>query len=219
MDVMQKQWIKRGGNRELTLFFCGWGMDEHAVQHVTGAGDVLVFYDYRDISKEEAPMIEEYRSVRVVAWSMGVWAASVLLNRWNLPTSYRIAINGTERPVDERYGIHPKIYLLTERGMTEQGRDKFFTRMLTKKEEVERFALNRPSRNIDEQREELRLIREQAEREMPEIHWDRVYISEEDVIFPVENQWNWWKDRCEVISLAGGHYPFYVLDNWEMIWK
>ncbi len=216
---MQKQWIKRGGNRELTLFFCGWGMDEHAVQHVTGAGDVLVFYDYRDISKEEAPMIEEYRSVRVVAWSMGVWAASVLLNRWNLPTSYRIAINGTERPVDERYGIHPKIYLLTERGMTEQGRDKFFTRMLTKKEEVERFALNRPSRNIDEQREELRLIREQAEREMPEIHWDRVYISEEDVIFPVENQWNWWKDRCEVISLAGGHYPFYVLDNWEMIWK
>lgn len=46
--------------------------------------------------------------------------------------------------------------------MTEQGRDKFFTRMLTKKEEVERFALNRPSRNIDEQREELRLIREQA---------------------------------------------------------
>lgn len=117
------------------------------------------------------------------------------------------------------YGIHPKIYLLTERGMTEQGRDKFFTRMLTKKEEVERFALNRPSRNIDEQREELRLIREQAEGEMPEIHWDRVYISEEDVIFPVENQWNWWKDRCEVISLAGGHYPFYVLDNWEMIWK
>lgn len=94
--------VKRGGNRELTLFFCGWGMDEHAVQHVTGAGDVLVFYDYRDISKEEAPMIEEYRSVRVVAWSMGVWAASVLLNRWNLPTSYRIAINGTERPVDER---------------------------------------------------------------------------------------------------------------------
>lgn len=219
MDVMQKQWIKRGRKRELTLFFCGWGMDEHAVQHVTGAGDVLVFYDYRDISKEEAPMIEGYGSVRVVAWSMGVWAASVLLDRWNLPTSYRVAINGTERPVDERYGIHPKIYLLTERGMTEQGRDKFFTRMLTKKEEVERFALNRPSRNIDEQREELRLIREQAEGEMPEIHWDRVYISEEDVIFPVENQWNWWKDRCEVISLAGGHYPFYVLDNWEMIWK
>lgn len=100
----------------LTLFFCGWGMDEHTVQHVRGMGDLLLFYDYRDISGEDAPEVEGYESVRVVAWSMGVWAASVLLSRWNIPVSCRVAINGTERPVDEHYGIHPKIYLLTERG-------------------------------------------------------------------------------------------------------
>lgn len=80
-------------------------------------GDLLLFYDYRDISGEDAPEVEGYESVRVVAWSMGVWAASVLLSRWNIPVSCRVAINGTERPVDEHYGIHPKIYLLTERGM------------------------------------------------------------------------------------------------------
>ena len=127
--------------------------------------------------------------------------------------------NGTERPVDEHYGIHPKIYLLTERGMTEQGRDKFFARMLSGKEEIERFEENKPCRDIDEQRDELRLIREQSVREMSEMHWDRVYISEGDVIFPVENQRNWWRDRVEIITLSGGHYPFYVLDNWEKIWK
>ena len=127
--------------------------------------------------------------------------------------------NGTERPVDEHYGIHPKIYLLTERGMTEQGRDKFFARMLSGKEEIERFEENKPCRDIDEQREELRLIREQSVRDMSEMHWDRVYISEGDVIFPVENQRNWWRDRVEIITLSGGHYPFYVLDNWEKIWK
>ena len=34
----------------LTLFFCGWGMDERTVQHVGGIGDLLLFYDYRDIA-------------------------------------------------------------------------------------------------------------------------------------------------------------------------
>lgn len=158
---MKRKWITKEGNRVLTLFFCGWGMDEHTVQHVRGMGDLLLFYDYRDISGEDAPEVEGYESVRVVAWSMGVWAASVLLSRWNIPVSCRVAINGTERPVDEHYGIHPKIYLLTERGMTEQGRDKFFARMFSGKEEMERFKENRPCRAIDEQRDELRLIREQ----------------------------------------------------------
>lgn len=92
-------------------------------------------------------------------------------------------------------------------------------RMLSGKEEMERFEENRPCRAIDEQRDELRLIREQSAREMPEMHWDRVYVSEEDVIFPVENQRNWWGNRVEIITLPGGHYPFYVLDNWEKIWK
>ena len=192
----------------LTLFFCGWGMDEHTVQHVRGMGDLLLFYDYRDISGEDAPEVEGYESVRVVAWSMGVWAASVLLSRWNIPVSCRVAINGTERPVDEHYGIHPKIYLLTERGMTEQGRDKFFAGMFPGKEEMERFKENRPCRAIDEQRDELRLIREQSAREMPEMHWERVYVSEGDVIFPVENQRNWWGNRVATIKLPGGHSTF-----------
>ena len=190
---MKRNWITKEGNRVLTLFFCGWGMDEHTVQHVRGMGDLLLFYDYRDISGEDAPEVEGYESVRVVAWSMGVWAASGLLSRWNIPVSCRVAINGTERPVDEHYGIHPKIYLLTERGMTEQGRDKFFARMFSGKEEMERFKENRPCRAIDEQRDELRLIREQSAREMPEMHWERVYVSEGDVIFPVDNWEKIWK--------------------------
>ena len=123
VNSMRREWITKEGSRILTLFFCGWGMDERAVQHVKGKGDLLLFYDYRDISGEEAPEVEGYESVRVVAWSMGVWAASVLLSRWNIPVSYRVAINGTERPVDEHYGIHPKIYLLTEgRNGTFQGK-------------------------------------------------------------------------------------------------
>ena len=210
------------GNIDASCDGCSSGIVEMYQDYIDGKKElreISMEFNARYISGEEAPEVEGYESVRVVAWSMGVWAASVLLSRWNIPVSYRVAINGTERPVDEHYGIHPKIYLLTERGMTEQGRDKFFARMLSGKEEIERFEENKPCRDIDEQRDELRLIREQSVREMSEMHWDRVYISEGDVIFPVENQRNWWRDRVEIITLSGGHYPFYVLDNWEKIWK
>ena len=210
------------GNIDASCDGCSSGIVEMYQDYIDGKKElreISMEFNARYISGEEAPEVEGYESVRVVAWSMGVWAASVLLSRWNIPVSYRVAINGTERPVDEHYGIHPKIYLLTERGMTEQGRDKFFARMLSGKEEIERFEENKPCRDIDEQRDELRLIREQSVREMSEMHWDRVYISEGDVIFPVENQRNWWRNRVEIITLSGGHYPFYVLDNWEKIWK
>ena len=210
------------GNIDASCDGCSSGIGEMYQDYIDGKKElreISMEFNARYISGEEAPEVKGYESVRVVAWSMGVWAASVLLSRWNIPVSYRVAINGTERPVDEHYGIHPKIYLLTERGMTEQGRDKFFARMLSGKEEIERFEENKPCRDIDEQRDELRLIREQSVREMSEMHWDRVYISEGDVIFPVENQRNWWRDRVEIITLSGGHYPFYVLDNWEKIWK
>mgnify|MGYP000304234684 FL=1 len=57
VNSMRREWITKEGSRILTLFFCGWGMDERAVQHVKGKGDLLLFYDYRDISGEEAPTV------------------------------------------------------------------------------------------------------------------------------------------------------------------
>ena len=42
VNSMRREWITKEGSRMLTLFFCGWGMDERAVQHVKGKGDLLL---------------------------------------------------------------------------------------------------------------------------------------------------------------------------------
>ena len=47
-----------------------------------------------------------------------------------------VALNGTTRPVDDEYGIPVKIYELTEKGMNERGREKFFLRMLDGADEM-----------------------------------------------------------------------------------
>ena len=164
------------------------------------------------------PEVEGHESVRVVAWSMGVWAASVLLSRWNIPVSCRVAINGTERPVDEHYGIHPKIYLLTGRGMTEQGRDKFFLPVCfpgRKKWNVSRKTglaglLMSKGTNCD--------LSGSSRHGNARNALGAGLCFRGDVIFL-------WKinetggESCRDYYATGGHYPFYVLDNWEKIWK
>ncbi|MCR9012453.1 DUF452 family protein [Gabonibacter chumensis] len=214
---MRRVWLKKNGNKRVILFFSGWGLDERAVSHMTGESDVLMLYDYRNIEGEKAPVLNGYESIDVIAWSMGVWAASVLLPLWNLPVDRSTAINGTERPVDNLYGIPLHVYLLTERGMNERGRDKFFVRMLSGTGERTRFKQHHPDRNLEEQLEELKAIREQSDRLKGEICWNRVYISENDIIFPVTNQENWWRGRSEIKKIEGGHYPFYVFENWDLI--
>lgn len=214
---MEINWLKRTGSREVVLFFNGWGMDQRAVSHVEGELDVCEVHDYRDIERGIAPDLDAYEAVNVVAWSMGVWAASLLVGRWNLCPRRMVALNGTECPVDDRYGIPVKGYILTERGMDERGREKFFRRMLTSNDR-DWFSGKMPERPLAEQVEELHCIREQAARMHGKIGWDRVFVSTGDVIFPPENQRNWWGERCrKVISLEGGHYPFRELDNWDLI--
>jgi biotin synthesis protein BioG len=193
-------------------------MDENIVA-LEGSGDVLMFYDYRDLSREEAPDLSRYKSVDVAAWSMGVWAASSLLGRWGIVPRRTVALNGTERPVDDLLGIPRVLYALTERGMDVRGRERFYGRMLDHRDERLAFnARHRSLRPVDEMVEELARVREQAAAAPPPgIRWDKAYISVNDRVFPVENQLRWWEDRCEIAYLPGGHYPFFRFITWESL--
>ena len=215
---MQHRWIIQQGGREVILFFGGWGLDSHAVSHMSGRRDVLMFYDYREMEMKRPVVIDDYDKVYLVGWSMGVWAASLMRSRWSLRTTCAVAINGTERPVDEEYGIAPRVYLLTERGMNEAGRDKFFARMFTEGEERLRFERNRPERPLQEQVEELTAIRVCAADFCPETPWDKAYISQEDKIFPGKNQENWWnRQKVNIVYSNSGHFPFYAMADWDLM--
>ena len=45
---MQYKWLNKKGNKNLIVFFNGWGMDKKVVEHLLFDDyDVLTFYDYR----------------------------------------------------------------------------------------------------------------------------------------------------------------------------
>ena len=199
------------------VFFNGWGMDRRVVSHLECNSDLLIIGDYRTLEPERLPDLSAYREIDIAAWSMGVWAAFVLLPDWKIPVNNLIGFNGTACPVDNRYGIPEAVYRLTEKGMNERGREKFFARMFTCEAERQRFQLHAPERELPEQLEELTAVRTAGRAENTDLHWDKVYVSEGDVIFPPENQLAFWENRCEIRRIPGGHHPFYRFSRWDEI--
>lgn len=215
---MRIERLNQKGNDRVILFFNGWGMDARAVSHLEGTFDILVFYDYHNMNVPCEISLDCYRETNVIAWSMGVWAAANVIPEMNIRFSKLIALNGTECPIEDRLGIPVKVYQLTEKNMDERGREKFLQRMLNGKEEIQRFEQNKPQRSLEDVCEELVMIRRQSTGLQNKLNWDKIYISEKDVIFPVVNQQNWWQDKCaELRMLPGGHYPFYSFRSWEEI--
>ena len=81
---MKHYFIQQKHLPRLTLFFAGWGMDECPfMDHCPENSDLLVCYDYRSLDFDFT-LLQGYQEIRLIAWSMGVWAASMVLQDMDL---------------------------------------------------------------------------------------------------------------------------------------
>lgn len=144
--------------------------------------DLLVCYDYRSLDFDFS-LPEGYEDIRVVGWSMGVWAASQVLGRSCLPITESVAVNGTMTPVDDSRGIPNAIYEGTLKGLNDVTLRKFFRRMCGSAVLLEDFLTRSPGRSTDEVKEELLLIAKQAECLAPaRFCWSKAVIGKGDLI-------------------------------------
>ena len=128
---MEKVWINRQNAPELLLFFNGWGMDEKPFKHLETSKDldVLMVYDYTNLDNAHdlCNDFADYKSVHLVAWSLGVFVAAKVLAGIKFASTK--AINGTLMPIDENEGIAPIIFQGTIDSWGEVARIKFNRRM------------------------------------------------------------------------------------------
>ncbi len=147
-------------------------MDEHVVAHLEcDDWDVLTVCDYRDLNKtSEVSKTSEvcdrvnrhYEQIVAICWSMGVWAYARISGRLNFHANRVIAINGTPQPIHAEFGIAPDVFQATLDRFDAKGREKFFERMCGSRAIFERFAHQRPQRELSEQAEELAAIQAAA---------------------------------------------------------
>lgn len=81
---MQLTWVIKNNSDKLIIFFNGWSLDENIVKHLSTAEfNVLIFNDYSDleIDEETIKMINSYAEVNIIAWSFGVWACGIAIEK------------------------------------------------------------------------------------------------------------------------------------------
>lgn len=158
---MKQVFIIHENHPKLLLFFAGWAADETLFkQYCPKGSDYMICYDYRTLDFDTS-LLNNYQHVNVVAWSMGVWVATIALSSVPHDKLFSIAFNGSTFPIDECEGIPPTTFQATLDGLTPATLQKFMRRMCKDSNAYKDFLKISPRRDFDEIKEELNLIKEQ----------------------------------------------------------
>jgi len=142
---------------------------------------------------------------------MGVYTANFYKDIFNL-FDKKIAINGTNRIVDNSFGIPEKIYKITLNYLSESSLKKFKDNMFQKGTLNPEITI---TRSVEELKEELITIKDLKIKD--EIKYDKVIISSEDKIIPTKNQINFWQDKADYKIINSTHCPFKKYSSWQEI--
>lgn len=217
-----KTFFISNNKNKIILFFNGWSMDYNHMMRLSSLEyDILFLYDYNNLSidRHYTDLINKYSEVIVIGWSMGVFAAAATCNNL-VNNSLSIAINGTLRPIDDKYGIPVNIFNATLSNFNENTREKFYKRMFKNTSEFEKFLIIQPDRTVENQKQELiSLQNHNNEKKIIPNIFKHAIISKYDKIIPYKNQINFWQeilpDNYKIIE--EGHYPFFIWESIEEI--
>jgi biotin synthesis protein BioG len=215
---MTVEFLRQNNSDELTLIFAGWGMSASDFRFLGDvetrrATSLLVCSDYR-ILDFDMNILAPYANIRLIGYSLGVWAASYVFREKKIMFSEKIALNGTKHPVDNERGIPVKIYEGTEQLLSGTSLQKFFLRMCGTRENFEQFMANTEEKNIPQLKEELHVIQQlSAQYDVSNFQWTKVIISAQDAIFPFENQRKAWRSNVNTVEADAPHFSQSLFTN------
>lgn len=202
--------VKDKGCRRLLLLMAGWGMDPAPFRELYAPGyDVAVAWNY-ETEKFDSTILERYREIVVVAWSMGVMEADRILPKYSLPITLTVAVNGTLTPVNDGEGIPVKVFEGTLATLSEENVTRFNRRMCGGGELFRLWNDNAPARTIESLKRELALLGERAMEtaEHEGLYWDMAIVGSRDMIFPAESQLRAWRRYNAVVKeIDAPHLP------------
>lgn len=215
---MHSSWLHRSGAPACILFFAGWGMDRTPFVSIPNDGyDILMVYDYNQLSTSFLKQVEEYRACHLVAWSMGVWVAGHLVGEQQERFLTRTAIGGTLDPIDEIKGIPPESYNAILRAFSRKRLDDFLCSMFTDREQEQRFFTHRPLRDAGNLAAELAAFKYhyQTHGTAADIYTAKI-VTSRDRVFPLKNQLRAWGKKKSTVRKFP-HFPFFDLSGWSAL--
>lgn len=215
----------------LILYFSGWGMTPVAVEHLQRPEgyDLLCLWYYAAGVEALDFDFSPYTELRVVAWSMGVWAADSFLAlhpELRGRISSATAVAGTGYPMDDELGIPRAHYEAMRSELREDNRLRFDRRFCGAKSMRHLYTALHVRSTEELQAEHDAVYRWMLEgahpTPKPEVLglWTRAYIGAQDRILPPEHQLRYWQGQgLEPLLLTEeAHYLFGRFTSWAELW-
>ena len=166
-----------------------------------------MFYNYTDTDKSDFDF-SNYEYKILLAWSMGVYVSNIYYETFKGFDKY-IAINGTQKPIDDDYGIPEAVYNLTAENFNEFSKEKFIKKITTHVD-LKKYT----TRSTEELKSELIAIRDLKPEKY--LKFNKAVISTKDRIMPYKNQLRFWSEKdIEITELDAPHYIFNFYTKWE----
>lgn len=201
----------------LLIFFCGFYTDADCfIDFDNNKSDILFIYDYSDLDFSELEYFDytPYTEINLIAYSYGVFACNIA--SCYLPQiNNSVAISGTIYPIDENYGIKPKVYDIMLEYFDESVLQNFKAKIEANSNGIIRSA----KRGINSLKEELLSIRNYVQNNeiIQNFDFEKVIITKKDRIMPYVAQKSFWEFHNNVQELNTGHFPFFEFSDFDEI--
>ena len=204
-------------SHDLIAFFSGWGCDQNQFTNLHDSKDVLIIYDYQNLTLDFN--FSGYENIYVIAYSAGVFVASILVD--TLPNiRQKTAVCGNPYLFDDTLGMSKeKVNVCQEITLDNymEFRKKY---MVFNDEELERYNNFESLRTIESCKKELTALQKfyNAYKSRINPFFDKAVVAENDLIFDVQAQKDFYKDKLKVIKQAR-HHIFFHFNSFEEILK
>lgn len=210
-----KYFFNNQNSSDLILFFSGWGCDENQFTNLKDDKDVLILYDYHDLNLDF--QFDKYSNIYVVAYSAGVFVASVLADKIN-NIRKKVAVCGNPYLFDEKLGIPPEIIKVFKNITLDNYLDFRKHYMVFGDEEYEQYNKLQSLRTIESCEEELEALKKIYNEKKMQINpvFDAAVAAENDLIFNLSEQKMFYKEKLSIIKNAR-HHIFFRFKSFEEI--
>ena len=205
---MQQIFLQQQHSKNLVLIFLGYGQDKNPFNSLNTVtkDDIAIVFDYQDLSFDES-LYQEYESITLIAWSMGVMIAPIVLSN-TAKLFKKIALNGTVQGIDDTVGIPPSLWQATIDSLTEQTYLKFVRRMCSDTSLYEEYLQNKPQRALESFKSEIISLQAIAkQRKQNNFEYDLAIVGNKDkIIAPKRQLLSWSNAHVLVKQTEIAHY-------------
>ena len=207
--------LQNNKSNKLIVFFSGWGCDEHQFINLQDNKDVLILYDYQNLELEFD--FSKYQQIDIIAYSAGVFIASVVGDK--IPNvSKIIAVCGTPYLFDEKLGLSQATIELFNSINLDNYMDFRRQYMVETDDEFKRYNQLESQRSLESCQQELVSLQQLYQKHKKDINpkFDFAIAAENDVLFNLEEQKDFYKNKLHIIPQTK-HHIFFKFKNFEEI--